>query len=856
MDVTKWIRELASVLKAACKEVGVPSSICKIIPQSAINKVLDDILKPVDKALKAITTTLHDLIDKIPNASAEAAFSAGLKFKKAKIAGHFSFLAKLNSMSVKLNIGTKDNPIELGLGKMAAEIGNAVVKGLKGAVIELAKFKPNQAKKVLDAELKKAKTELIQSGKAIFKDAKKMVGNVKNALKNAYKGMKSAAKFLGSEGDGKCGSDANFGFQRCRDCDETPKGQRGARRQHRVTVDFKEAKKQKQSKQEACFASCLKLSMDIYDKWTDATTYEAVKLDMSHNNKYYTKKGVNAVEDKPTYANGRVIANTARMSECEIACTSDVDCVGWSYYKSRKICWLAFRLPTMGPWKCTLMQKDGKGSSPSWNCDKNHKLNKWSGSRYTKTIVKNVDECGEQGACFFRRVNSKFVSYKFDDKETDTAVVRDWTTGACCRLNRNKDVCIFAPGAGKSTGVDAANFATGQFWCDTTGDPNTRCKGLYTGERGSEDKDCAGKAGGTKTMDSCDECKETADHCCNKNKICKVKDKGCTKGGQNACDKLAVLGQNGVCKFKDSSDNNKFKPCVKDCAKKLGGTKTKDACGQCKEKNEHCCNGERRCMLKDKKCKVKIGKNWKSCVKDCANTVGGTKTKDACGQCKEKNEHCCNRISKCMLKDKKCKVKIGKNWKSCVKDCKGVLGGNAKRDRCNVCRANPKDNCAKDCFGKWGGSAKKDNCKVCRANPKDNCKQDCAKKWGGSAKIDKCNVCRTKSKDHCKQDCLGKWGGSAKKDKCNVCRANPKDNCKQDCEGKWGGPKRKDNCKKCRLPENHCCKCGNGKWSENYRIYGKADGGKIEQKFRSYINKCVKWENSKWVKQNGKPKSC
>ena len=42
-----------------------------------------------------------------------------LKFKKAKIAGHFSFLAKLNSMSVKLNIGTKDNPIELGLGKMA-----------------------------------------------------------------------------------------------------------------------------------------------------------------------------------------------------------------------------------------------------------------------------------------------------------------------------------------------------------------------------------------------------------------------------------------------------------------------------------------------------------------------------------------------------------------------------------------------------------------------------------------------------------------------------------------------------------------------------------------------------------------
>ena len=72
---------------------------------------------------------------------------------------------------------------------------------------------------------------------------------------------------------------------------------------------------------------------------------------------------------------------------------------------------------------------------------------------------------------------------------------------------------------------------------------------------------------------------------------------------------------------------------------------------------------------------------------DCEGTIGGSKTKDACGVCGGDNSKCA--------------------------DCDGKPFGSATVDHCSKCDADLTNDCVQDCVGTWGGVGEYDNCKVC-----------------------------------------------------------------------------------------------------------------------------------------------
>jgi len=179
-----------------------------------------------------------------------------------------------------------------------------------------------------------------------------------------------------------------------------------------------------------------------------------------------------------------------------------VDGKKWGNCKCRrnepvvKTCRLAMQLPQHKhlPWRCSKTDpydvKLTKGSQAFWDCRSKH----WDRSIKSYATV-DLTTCGTDGSCFFRRVtrtdgtrshrnphgvviDGKMVSYRFADGKTDTAPVRDWTSGACCRRKANihvsstdpQNVCMFAPGsAAVDSHLSAMGFsANGNIWCDAT----------------------------------------------------------------------------------------------------------------------------------------------------------------------------------------------------------------------------------------------------------------------------------------------------------------------------------------------------------------------------------------------------
>jgi len=144
----------------------------------------------------------------------------------------------------------------------------------------------------------------------------------------------------------------------------------------------------------------------------------------------------------------------------------------------------------------------------------------------------------------------------------------------------------------------------------------------------------------------------------------------------------------------------------------------------------------------------------------CTITLDGTA--NVCGKCNEPDEAC--------------------------EDCKGVLNGPARVDRCGVCGGT---NACVDCAGVVNGTAVYDACDTC--NGDNSTCFDCEGVFNGTARYDLCGVCNGDS-GSC-LDCSGVPFGSFEYDACDVCGGQGL-HC-TDCEGVMDGPKELDVCNEC-----------------------------------------------------------
>jgi hypothetical protein len=137
-----------------------------------------------------------------------------------------------------------------------------------------------------------------------------------------------------------------------------------------------------------CDKTCT-VSMEVYDAWVDATTFEAVPFVPS--DKWWTQHEIAQV----------TITAEGGNNECKGLCTADVDCAGFTVKNSGTKCLLASRLPSYGPWNCARRRA---GIGVPWIDCRQQNWRSSSGS-YSIVEAENVDAtCGGNRACFFRRV--------------------------------------------------------------------------------------------------------------------------------------------------------------------------------------------------------------------------------------------------------------------------------------------------------------------------------------------------------------------------------------------------------------------------------------------------------------------
>jgi hypothetical protein len=124
-------------------------------------------------------------------------------------------------------------------------------------------------------------------------------------------------------------------------------------------------------------------------------------------------------------------------------------------------CLLASTLPRHKslPWKCRRINPPTNTySAPFVDCSQKY----WN-KCVSKYETVDPATCNADGSCFYRRVtkangtvthknpqgiivDDKMASYRFNDGEVDTASIRDWTSGACCRHQRGTPYEVVAIG--------------------------------------------------------------------------------------------------------------------------------------------------------------------------------------------------------------------------------------------------------------------------------------------------------------------------------------------------------------------------------------------------------------------------
>ena len=175
----------------------------------------------------------------------------------------------------------------------------------------------------------------------------------------------------------------------------------------------------------------------------------------------------------------------------------------------------------------------------------------------------------------------------------------------------------------------------------------------------------------------------------------------------------------------------------------------------------------------------------------CTFSIDGTV--NVCGQCERPDSACadCRGVVNGLARVDRCGVCAGTN--DCV-DCAGVVNGTSTYDACDVCSGD-NSSCI-DCTGVFGGSLRYDLCGVCGGDG-SSC-LDCAGVPYGTLEYDICDLCGG-SGAAC-ADCAGTIGGTRRRDVCGDCVDTEAEDYAPtclDCAGTPFGTLERDECFVC-----------------------------------------------------------
>eukprot|EP01047_Picozoa_sp_COSAG01_P010797 COSAG01_NODE_464_length_16617_cov_126.274428_2_plen_2436_part_00 len=451
------ITDLLNDIPGLCKKIGVPGFVCKAIDEvggglkTVIGTLVSPLLTGVQTILNGIAAAITALVNALPDGISLSLDAKARVNSNSKIEAALTFDVQIklsSSTSLKFEFqfgdckgrGCKDKygPKELSPGALVGAAVDALKNEVKALVVGKAGGNPaNMLSNAISAGAKK----LDAAGRKVLQAAVRAVANAVNAIAGAALNF---AITMGTDSRRRisCGRNYLGGFTSCTDC-QPAKG----RKQHVLLSRVPGSTGYWHAPQAtpawhtgqsatACFEKCLEVSMEVYAAWTEATTYEAVPFDPS--DAWWTQHQIAQVT---ITADGGII-------ECKGLCTADVDCAGFTVKQSGTKCLLASRLPRYGPWHCN--DRTAAIGVPWVDCRQQNWRRRSKSGSYTTVDDANLDAtCGGKLACFFRRataqtkaqtrqikpiIDGQLVTHKpCPTCQLETATIRDWTSGACCR---------------------------------------------------------------------------------------------------------------------------------------------------------------------------------------------------------------------------------------------------------------------------------------------------------------------------------------------------------------------------------------------------------------------------------------
>ena len=380
-------------------------------------------LDPAIAALEAIMNAIELVVDSIFSVTFEADIAAMIAVNSnGKTEGSFDFDLKVCYKDKCLTAGIH---VSATIDALDASLVSDTAEGIFKNIISLASKSLNQAEEEFNKGFKEAKAELTGAAGDLFGDLSDIGNAILGGLKNTY----AAAGGVFGGRSSSCGKDANFGFQKCRDCAEMSRNGnwwsggrlmdkylanyktgnwefRGMRRQHQIESHAcamwdsrsRTCAKSGSPSKEQCFGVCFDLSRQIYDAWTEATTYETVLVQSADNRDWwngYTGNVCGSSSDPRSRLSNSLdpkdqtkchvreeLAIGEDEEDCENDCTMDVNCVGYVFDNLARTgaatgagyCLRARWLPSWGPWACYYSNSDDSrgpdwGTTNTYMCD-------------------------------------------------------------------------------------------------------------------------------------------------------------------------------------------------------------------------------------------------------------------------------------------------------------------------------------------------------------------------------------------------------------------------------------------------------------------------------------------------------
>lgn len=295
MKLPKLIQKIGDILdlgdKPRCKKLGVPGSVCKMVPGLAdtIAGVTASFLTPAEVTLVGLQTALTAIIDGIGDASGESSFSATLDTRvvgagvrtQATIEWSGSIgsglTASIGPFTIDLDSTDITGPIIDQVVKFMDPLINQIISDLTSST--------GDPQAIFDKQLKKASDQINSAASGAFDEIAGAAGSVMAAISSAWKG--SSNFFSSTFGAEERCTATSHNYKKCMNCDlavradgRQASGATGG--PFIITSDMNGGNNPAQNKN-SCTQACLNIQFSVYNEWVAASTFEARRCSREYN---------------------------------------------------------------------------------------------------------------------------------------------------------------------------------------------------------------------------------------------------------------------------------------------------------------------------------------------------------------------------------------------------------------------------------------------------------------------------------------------------------------------------------------------------------------------------------------------